>query len=499
MDNIEKIISENTKTILLLTTYFNNHDVRQCKPLTVNGYGYFARWLNAFGYQPSDLLNQTKLYEVFERWQNPENHLLIKQKVALNKVDQTINDITLQRISTLLDRGVSLSMALERWSAAGVWILDRGHKLYPPQLKSALKEQAPAVLFGIGNVQLLSKPSVGFVGSRDADDEDLEAADYYVKMINNIGFQVVSGGAKGIDSRSMLSSLSNGNSSVGVLADSLLKASVNSQWRPYLKSNSLALITPFSPESRFSPANAMARNKFIYLLSQATVVVCSGESNKNKKSGTFEGAKENLKNKWVPLLVSQHKNPIHSGNLSLLKGLSRVTSEAKPLSLDADLDYLSAVINGKDAVYKESVLNNATPIQAGLFDSTTEQEDESAASTIQNRKSDIIPLKPVKLSNDDLIISKTIEDHKLLLSNVEIISDMPLLNSFYGQLKALFDQHAIPGVQEYIDIKLIEEHFPEFEIMGKTALDKWLRYLVDNKLLMRSNKRKKEFCLPIDC
>ena len=499
MDNIEKTISENTKVILLLTTYFNNHDIRQCKPLTVNGYGYFARWLNTFEYQPSDLLNQTKLDEVFERWQSPENHLLVKQKVALNKIDQTINDITSQRISALLDRGVSLSMALEKWSAAGVWILDRGHTLYPPQFKSVLKEQAPAVLFGIGNAQLLSKPSVGFVGSRDADDEDLEATDHYVQMINNIGFQVVSGGAKGIDSRSMLSSLSNGNSSVGVLTDSLLKASVNSQWRPYLKSNSLALITPFSPESRFSPANAMARNKFIYLLSQATIVVCSGESDKNKKSGTFEGAKENLKNKWVPLFVSQHKTPIHSGNLSLLKGLSRVTTEAKPLSLGADLDYLSAVINGKDAVYKESILNNATPIQVGLFDSTTEQEDGSTASTIQNRKSDIIPLKPVKLSNDDLIISKTIEDHKLALSNVEIVSDMPLLNSFYQQLKVLFDQHAIPGVQEYIDIKLIEERFPEFEMMGKTALDKWLKYLVDKKLLIRSSKRKKEFCLPIDC
>ena len=91
------------------------------------------------------------------------------------------------------------------------------------------------------------------------------------------------------------------------------------------------------------------------------------------------------------------------------------------------------------------------------------------------------------------------EEHKLALSNVEIISDMPLLNSFYQQLKVLFDQHAIPGVQEYIDIKLIEERFPEFEIMGKTALDKWLKYLVDKKLLIRSSKRKKEFCLPIDC
>ena len=32
------------------------------------------------------------------------------------------------------------------------------------------------------------------------------------------------------------------------------------------KANNLVLISPFFPEGRFTPANAMARNKFIYLL-----------------------------------------------------------------------------------------------------------------------------------------------------------------------------------------------------------------------------------------
>ena len=64
------------------------------------------------------------------------------------------------------------------------------------------------------------------------------------------------------------------------------------------------LITPFSPEAGFNAGNAMQRNKYIYCLSDASVVVHSGnpETSKNGKGGgTWTGAMENLT--WVPLWV----------------------------------------------------------------------------------------------------------------------------------------------------------------------------------------------------
>ena len=558
MDNIKNAISENTKVILLLTTYFNNNEMRQCKPLTVNGYGYFARWLNTYGYQPSDLLKKEKFDEIIERWQQADLHILVKKKVDFKQLDKTISDITLERIQTLLARGASLSMALDKWSAAGVWILDRGHDYYPVKIKQALKDQAPAVLFGIGNPELLSKPSIGFVGSRDARQQDLDVTKNYVHMINELDFQVVSGGAKGIDSHSMLASLANGNTSVGIIADSLFKASVNSQWREHLKSNNLALITPFYPEGSFSPSNAMLRNKFIYLLSQATVVICSTESAKGKQSGTFEGAKENLKNAWVPLLVSEHKQPNHLGNIALLNGLPKVDAAAKVITPNSTPESIQLLINNELHLLsnsKEALLSSANDVQVDLFgadtgevapqtikrtysdksemdfsstDDTTTNSIPDEAVTPDTTKEEVIQKQAVTQSQPDLtqdeisnnqesVIScsdaslpteTTTNDHqneslvaKTVLSNkVEssVSITMPLLNSFYQQLTALFEQHTKNKIDVCIDIEIIESHFPEFQLIGKTALDKWLKYLVENDLLLRPVARKKEFCLPVN-
>ena len=55
----------------------------------------------------------------------------------------------------------------------------------------------------------------------------------------------------------------------------------------------------------------MARNKLIYTLSDATIVVKS-----DTKGGTWEGAKENIKKQWVPLWVIDNKE---KGNEEIVK------------------------------------------------------------------------------------------------------------------------------------------------------------------------------------
>src|SRR5690554_5595555 len=119
----------------------------------------------------------------------------------------------------------------------------------------------------------------------------------------------------------MTASLNNGNSCVGILADSLYKAAYNPIWQQGLQSNKLALITPQYPESGFSTANAMIRNKYIYAMSCAAVVVCSGE-----KGGTWEGAQQNLKQGWTPLFVSTHEEPLQLGNSKLDRKSTRLNS-----------------------------------------------------------------------------------------------------------------------------------------------------------------------------
>ena len=75
--------------------------------------------------------------------------------------------------------------------------------------------------------------------------------------------------------------------------------SVNRQNRVGLQEGRLVLLSPFYPEAGFHPGNAMARNKFIYALSDQALVVDSALGS----GGTWEGATENLHHAWVPLYV----------------------------------------------------------------------------------------------------------------------------------------------------------------------------------------------------
>lgn len=490
------MISENTKAILLLTSNFNNKDLSECKPLTINGYGYFARWLNLNNYRPSDLLNSSSLDDIIVDWCSPTKHILVKEKINFDKIDQTISNITPSRLKQLLARGASLSLALERWSSVGIWILDRGSPLYPKQIKTALKDQAPAIFFGIGNKELLSRPSVGFVGSRNADQIDLDVTEKYVSMISQLELQVVSGAARGIDTHAMLTCLKNGDSSIGILSDSLMKASVNRQWREYLKSHKLALITPFYPEGRFTPSNAMQRNKYIYLMSLATIVVCSTESNKSRKSGTFEGAKENLKNNWVPLLVSDHHEPNHLGNLALIEGLPKIKCKGVSINPGYSLDTLLAYISSKPENYIENALSIESSMnkQGDLLNTPVEDisvETQSSDILITNTTPVLENFKP---TTSEFLVEK--RNNKEDTHALKAVPEMPLLNHFYEQLTILFKEQTNNVNLECIDYVLIEERFPEFKLISKTALDKWLKYLIEQELLIRPNKQKREFCLP---
>ena len=533
------MITENTKAILLLTSFFNSSEVGKYKILSINEYGYFACWLNQNNYKPVELLDESALEDTWLKWDTPSSHIKAKKIIDFTRLDNTIANITYERIKGLIARGASLSMALERWQSAGVWIMDRKHEHYPPTILKHLKHQSPAVLFGVGNAELLANSAIGFVGSRDCTSQDEQATTDYVDVINSLQYQVVSGAAKGVDTHSMLASLNNGNTAIGVLTDSLFKASASGQWRQALKEKRLVLISPFFPEGRFTPANAMARNKYIYLLSQATVVVTSGET-----GGTWKGAVENLKKNWVPLLVSSHVQPLQAGNQALLQGFPKTNAKAYELSLQNAAEQIkhaichtpiseqsvdpaklqanipeSSIINQPSSEnVKDEVATYLQPpkrphVTKDMFDDavTTPSEESNVVET-----TDKIPQAETPTTNGNETATATEQladeaDTKLVarakfeidlqkISNDPINSAqndtskpaMPLLDVFYNKVCELIDQQG----QGLIDKQTLNEHFPEFAIISKTALDKWLNHLLETNKLRQPNARKKQYMLP---
>ncbi|MFA5016613.1 MAG: DNA-processing protein DprA [Methylobacter sp.] len=270
-------LNENTQAVLLLTSHFTKLTQDAAKPLTPTEWGRFAAWLKEKELSPAQLLGGD-VADMLSTWHD--------SKISLNRVE------------ALLGRGHALALAMEKWQRAGIWVLTRSDENYPRRLKQRLRNDAPPFLFGVGNSRLLNNGGIAVVGSRHVNEENLQYADALGAKAALAGVNVVSGGAKGIDEAAMSGALTVEGTVIGVLADSLLKAATAQKWRNGLLNNNLVLVSPFYPEAGFNVGNAMARNKYVYCLSDVAVVVHSGRS-----GGTWNGAIENLKKGWVPVWV----------------------------------------------------------------------------------------------------------------------------------------------------------------------------------------------------
>src|SRR5438105_1453837 len=210
-----------------------------------------------------------------------------------------VSDGEAEQITALLERSGRLAQELEKLFAAGMWVSTRMDNSYPKRLRDILKQQAPTVIFGAGELQLLSKPGVAIVGSRNIDEAGAAFAREVGKRTVESGLSVISGGARGTDRISMDAALSAEGKAVGVLADSLEATIRKADVREFLHDGRLVLLTPYAPTAGFSVGGAMGRNKVIYGLSEFAVVV-SSEVN---SGGTWAGAVEALKATWCRVFL----------------------------------------------------------------------------------------------------------------------------------------------------------------------------------------------------
>jgi predicted Rossmann fold nucleotide-binding protein DprA/Smf involved in DNA uptake len=203
------------------------------------------------------------------------------------------------RIASLLSAAASFAFELDEQQQSGLRVVASVDDEYPAVLIERLGRGAPPLLYLVGNPELLASDMLGIVGSRDVDESAAEAARSAAALAVSHGLGVVSGGAKGVDRLAMQSALDAGGHAVGVLADSLTRTVRDAEIRRMVGEERLCLCTPYKPTAGFSVPNAMGRNKLIYALSQATLVIAADL----ERGGTWAGAEEALRRGIAPVLV----------------------------------------------------------------------------------------------------------------------------------------------------------------------------------------------------
>lgn len=243
-----------------------------------------------------------------------------------------------ERVRTLLERSGSIAFAIEKLGEMGIKIITFLDNEFPERLFTKLKDLCPPLLYICGDTNLLRQKYAGYVGSRTIGVNDISWTQMMVEKNIHDKFGIVSGGSKGIDVISINYALENGGFAIAFLPDNIKTWIKDKYYRDYIMKGRLLIcshVSPFALKTRTSfVSSAMERNKYIYVQSYATAVVKSDYN----KGGTWAGATEAIKHKWVDVVVWDNKKYegnqrlIDLGGIPLSDGGERIVNE-KPIKV----------------------------------------------------------------------------------------------------------------------------------------------------------------------
>lgn len=161
------------------------------------------------------------------------------------------------------------------WAAeAGNAILTLADADYPQALLASA--DPPALLYAKGNTELLNRPALAIVGSRNATPQGIENALAFSRALADAGFTIISGLALGIDAAAHEGALRSDTASgtlaiIGTGIDRVYPAS--NRKLAHLITGKGCIISEFPLGTAATASNFPRRNRLIAGLSQACLVV----------------------------------------------------------------------------------------------------------------------------------------------------------------------------------------------------------------------------------
>lgn len=161
---------------------------------------------------------------------------------------------------------------MARVAASGGSVLLPEDPSYPGALRTI--PDPPPVLYALGELDLLSRPAVAVVGSRDHSAYGAEACRLVARTAAAAGIVVVSGMARGLDAVAHAAALDAGGTTAGVLGNGfgvIYPAANRALYERVAREG--CLLTEFPPGERPTAGSFPRRNRLISGLARVTVVV----------------------------------------------------------------------------------------------------------------------------------------------------------------------------------------------------------------------------------
>ena len=280
-------LSDDSIAILLLCSDLTTRNTQsEYRPYTVSQWNKLTEKLITLQKTPKDLFNIDVLAE------------------NLN-IDKEEKD----RIKWLISRKGNLAFAISQLVSQGINI----------------------VIYYAGNLSLLEQDNIAVVGSRNVDEIGIDFTTEFVKKMCKENYNIVSGGARGVDSIAEQIALKNNGNIIIIVSDNMEKKIKDKEIRNAILHKKCVILSVVHPEEHFKNYNAMERNKYIYSAAKYSLVVSSDY----KKGGTWTGAIENYKKSWSKLIVRDTKENLPLGNTKLLE-MKNVIKLSVPLKVDIE-------------------------------------------------------------------------------------------------------------------------------------------------------------------
>lgn len=209
---------------------------------------------------------------------------------------------------------------IEHSEALGIKIFSYLDEKFPNKLLNTVSEKGkpdvPVLVHCRGNLDILEKPTLAIIGTRNPNDAGVKAADFFASEFASHGVNIISGLAIGCDSIAHEAALSASGTTTAVLAgglDNIYPKENRGLAERILNSGGL-LISENPVYTQTNKYNLVARDRIQAALGNGTLVIQTGVN-----GGTMHAANATLA-AGKPLFVVDYKDnsaDVIQGNLSL--------------------------------------------------------------------------------------------------------------------------------------------------------------------------------------